>query len=200
MNVLFLGLITGIAFGYILYRAGVSRCGCIFDALNLLNLKAVKLMLTAVATGSLIVYPLAALGLVSIGGKTLYVLGVIAGGAIFGAGFALAGYCPGTALAALGAGRKDAWPAIIGGLFGAFAYSLVYDKIKPWLIDPLNYGRVSIPDLLGVNPFVTGIVFAGILIVAVYYINRWEASRFGASATSLQPAQAQSREPHPGRA
>ena len=62
MGVLLLGLVTGIAFGYILYRAGVSRCGCIFDALNLLNLKAVKLMLTAVAVGSLLVYPMAALG------------------------------------------------------------------------------------------------------------------------------------------
>src|SRR5690606_41056452 len=59
---------------------------------DLLNLKAVKLMLTAVAVGSLIVYPLSALGLVSIGGKTLYVLGVLAGGAVFGLGFAIAGY------------------------------------------------------------------------------------------------------------
>src|SRR5690625_3612643 len=121
MGVLLLGLVTGTAFGYILYRAGVSRCGCIFDALNLLNLKAVKLMLTAVATGSLIVYPLSALGLVTIGGKTLYVLGVLVGGAIFGAGFALAGYCPGTALAALGAGTKHILWVVAGGLTGALA-------------------------------------------------------------------------------
>lgn len=197
--VLLLGLVTGVAFGYILYRAGVSRCGCIFDALNLLNLKAVKLMLTAVATGSLIVYPLAALGLVEVGGKTLYVLGVLAGGAIFGAGFALAGYCPGTALASLGAGRKDAIPTIVGGLFGALAYSLVYEKIEPWLIQPLNFGRHSLPQVLGVNPTVLGIVFAGLLIAVVYFVNRWELQR---AAKANQPmAHGESFTPsHSGRA
>lgn len=177
MGVLFLGLVTGTAFGYILYRAGVSRCGCIFDALNLLNLKAVKLMLTAVATGSLIVYPLAALGFVTIGGKTLYVLGVLVGGAIFGAGFALAGYCPGTALASLGAGRKDALPAIAGGLLGALAYSLVYETIEPWLIQPLNFGRHSLADALGVNPIPLGIGFALLLVAVVFLIDRWESQR-----------------------
>lgn len=177
MGVLFLGLLTGTAFGYILYRAGVSRCGCIFDALNLLNLKAVKLMLTAVATGSLIVYPLAALGFVTIGGKTLYVLGVLVGGAIFGAGFALAGYCPGTALASLGAGRKDALPAIAGGLLGALAYSLVYETIEPWLIQPLNFGRHSLADALGVNPIPLGIGFALLLVAVVFLIDRWESQR-----------------------
>ena len=184
MNVLLLGLITGIAFGYILYRAGVSSCGCIFDALNLLNLKAVKLMLTAVAVGSLIVYPLPALGVVEIGGKTLYVGGVLLGGLIFGIGFAFAGYCPGTALASLGGGRLDALYTVIGGLFGALAYSLVYDKIKPYLNDAWNFGQHSLPAALGVNPVAMGILFAGILLVGVYAIDRWEKQRTQAARTA----------------
>lgn len=177
MGILILGLITGVAFGYILYRAGVSRCGCIFDALNLLNLKAVKLMLTAVAVGSLIIYPLSAMGLVSVGGKNLYVLGILAGGGIFGLGFAIAGYCPGTALAALGAGRKDAWPMVLGGLLGAFAYSLAYPLLEPVLIRPLNYGRHSLPQLFGVNPVVMGIFFGILLFGVVVAIDRWERGR-----------------------
>lgn len=198
MGVLLLGLVTGIAFGFILYRAGVSRCGCIFDALNLLNLKAIKLMLTAVATASIIVYPLSAFGLVSIGGKTLYVWGVLVGGAIFGVGFAMAGYCPGTALASLGAGRKDAWPTIIGGLFGAFAYSLVYEYIEPILIRPANFGRHSLPEALGVHPVAMGIVWAGLLFVGVYFLERWETRR----ATVLlanKPAGDTARGPADGR-
>jgi len=177
MGILLLGLVTGVAFGYILYRAGVSRCGCIFDALNLLNLKAVKLMLTAVATGSLIVYPLSALGIVEIGGKTLYVLGVLLGGGIFGLGFAIAGYCPGTALAALGAGRKDAWPMVLGGLLGALAYALAYPYLEPVLIRPLNYGRHSLPDLLGVDPVVAGVLFGIVLFGVVFAVDRWERAR-----------------------
>lgn len=182
MGVLLLGLVTGIAFGYILYRSGVSRCGCIFDALNLLNLKAVKLMLTAVAVGSLIVYPLSSLGLVSIGGKNLYVLGVLAGGAIFGLGFALAGYCPGTALAALGAGRRDAWPMVLGSLLGAFAYALAYPVLEPVLIRPLNYGRHALPELFGVNPVAMGMLFGALLLGVVFMIDRWEKGRSQAGA------------------
>lgn len=196
MGILLLGLVTGIAFGYILYRAGVSRCGCIFDALNLLNLKAVKLMLTAVAVGSLIVYPLSALGLVSVGGKNLYVLGVLAGGAIFGLGFAVAGYCPGTALAALGAGRKDAWPMVLGGLLGALAYALVYPLLEPVLIRPLNYGRHSLPDFLGVNSVAMGLLFGAALIGVVFLIDRWEKGRVKVPVRPTEPQDARAVSRH----
>ena len=174
MKVLLLGLITGIAFGYILQNVGVARCGCIFDALNLRNMKAVKVMLTAVAVGSLIVYPASAVGWVSFSGKTLYVLGLIVGGAIFGAGFALAGYCPGTALAALGAGRKEALTVVLGGLAGGLAYALAYPVLQPLLIRPLNFGRVSWPQVLGVDPVVAGITFAFVLGAVVWVIDRWD--------------------------
>src|SRR5690554_3001985 len=140
-------------------------------------MKAVKVMLTAVAVGSLIVYPASAFGWVTFGGKTLYVLALVVGGALFGAGFALAGYCPGTALAALGAGRKEVLTVVAGGLAGALAYSVVYPAIEPVLIRPLNYGRVSLPDLLGVNPVASGIVFALFLLGVVWLVDRWD--RFG---------------------
>lgn len=172
MGVLLLGLVTGIAFGYILQNVGVARCGCIFDALNLRNLKAVKMMMTAVAVGSLIVYPANALGWVTISGKTLYILALVAGGALFGAGFALAGYCPGTALAAFGAGRREVVPVIAGGLVGALAYAVAYPVLEPLLIRPLNFGRVSLPALLGTPALGTGLVFAGILLVVVWLLDR----------------------------
>ncbi len=76
--------------------------------------------------------------------------------------------------ASLGAGRKDALPAIIGGLFGALAYSLVYETIEPWLIQPLNFGRHSLADALGVNPTALGIGFAVLLAGGVFLIDRWE--------------------------
>src|SRR5690606_1497867 len=185
MNILLLGLITGVAFGYILYRSGVSQCDCIFDALNLLNLKAVKLMMTAVAVGALIVYPLAAAGLVEIGGKTLYVGGVALGGLIFGIGFAVAGYCPGTALASLGGGRLDGLTTILGGLAGALAYSLVYEPIKPWLIDTLNFGQHSLPEALGVNPTTAGITSALLLGALVFAVDRWERRRTARQAAPV---------------
>ncbi|MBO8140863.1 MAG: YeeE/YedE family protein [Firmicutes bacterium] len=188
MGVLLLGLITGVAFGYILQNVGVARCGCIFNALTLKDLKAVKMMLTAVAVGSLIVYPASALGWVTVGSKTLYVLALIAGGGLFGAGFALAGYCPGTALAALGAGRREVLAVVGGGLAGALAYAVVYPVLEPLLIRPLNFGRVSWPDLLGTNPVASGLVFAGLLLIVVWLLDARDRSAAGSKAPAAGTA------------
>ena len=105
MNVLLLGLITGIGFGYVLQRAGVSECTCLFNALSLRNVKAIKLMATAVAVGIIVLYPIVAITGLNLGAKNLNVLSLAIGGGIFGIGFAMSGLCPGTALAALGAGK-----------------------------------------------------------------------------------------------
>ena len=43
----------------------------------------------------------------------------IIGGLVFGAGWRLLGYCPGTLLGALGEGRLDALGGILGMLVGA---------------------------------------------------------------------------------
>ena len=45
--------------------------------------------------------------------KELYLLGIVIAGVIFGAGFALTGYCPGTALEACAEGKPDAWVTVM---------------------------------------------------------------------------------------
>ena len=47
----------------------------------------------------------------------------IVGGLLLGAGISLAGACPGTTLAQIGAGYRDAFFTLVGGLCGAVAYS-----------------------------------------------------------------------------
>lgn len=171
MNVLFLGLITGIGFGYVLQRSGVSDCACLFNALNLRNTKAIKLMATAVAVGILVLYPVMAVTGLTIGAKNLNILALVLGGGIFGLGFALSGLCPGTALAALGAGKKDVLYLIAGALTGSFFYALAYEPLKPILIDPLSYGKVTLPDLLNLSPLVVGYVMAALILVAVFLLD-----------------------------
>lgn len=46
----------------------------------------------------------------------------IIGGLILGVGIALAGACPGTTLAQIGAGYGDAWFILLGGIAGALSY------------------------------------------------------------------------------
>lgn len=190
MNVLLLGLVTGVGFGYVLQRTGVSDCACLYNALSLRNVKAIKVMATAIAIGIILLYPIAAITGLELGAKNLNVLALAAGGAIFGAGFALSGLCPGTALAALGAGKKDVLYLIAGGLTGSFVYALLYQPLKPLLIDPLNYGKVTLPGLLGGSPLLIGYLFALMILGVVYVLDRKErqAGTLDAAACTFAPS------------
>lgn len=175
MEELIKGLVIGILFGIILYKAGVSGAGCIYNALTLKDMKAVKMMLTAIAVGAMIVWPLASS--MNFNVKPTYAVGIVLGGLIFGAGFGYAGYCPGTLMVALGAGMRDGIYALAGGLFGALAYALVFPGIKDFILKPLNFGKLTLPTLFGTNPAITGVVFGLVLLGIVFLIDRIEKSR-----------------------
>jgi hypothetical protein len=58
-----------------------------------------------------------------------YHTGVIVGGMLFGAGWAIAGACPGPIYAQIGAGAWMALFTFAGALLGMFCYA----ALKPWL-------------------------------------------------------------------
>lgn len=179
---LLLGLAIGIAFGFILQRSSVAQCSCIRGTLALQDFHMLKLLITAVAVGMLIVFPLSTLGIVNFSVKTTYVVGVALGGLLFGAGMAIAGFCPGTVLAALPQGGKNVLWALFGGLAGAFAYSLVYGTVKPFVVAPLNLGKLTLPQLLGTDPVVTGIVLGALILGGVILFDRGSARKRTVSA------------------
>jgi hypothetical protein len=92
------------------------------------------------------------LGFVDVGHmsvKAAYV-GVFIGGLMLGAGWALAGYCPGTGVVAAASGRKDALFFIAGGLLGAAAYMVTYPMWKSsGLLDSVAGGKVTIGTVPG---------------------------------------------------
>jgi uncharacterized membrane protein YedE/YeeE len=102
--------------------------------------------------------------------KPAYLLGVALGGALFGVGFALAGYCPGTCVVATAERKKDAAFVLLGGLLGATTLGLLYPVIKPMLIDPLNLGEVRVPNLLGISPLTIATVLAVVLLAVAWLL------------------------------
>jgi hypothetical protein len=123
MTDLIYGLITGIIFGFLLQKARVIRYDKQLAALRLLDMTIVKYMFTTILVAMVGVYLLKYLGLVKLSIKTTSLGDNILSGLIFGAGWALFGYCPGTSLGALGEGRYDALWGIVGMLGGAAAFA-----------------------------------------------------------------------------
>ncbi len=87
----------------------------------------------------------------------------IVGGALFGVGFLVSGYCPGTAVAGLASGRLDALVTMLGVGAGSLVFAVIYPSIEGfYLSTPME--KALLPDLLGMNHW---IVLPFLLIFAI---------------------------------
>lgn len=159
-------LLIGIAFGFVLERSGLGDPRKLAAQFTFADFTVLKVMLTAIVTAGLGLFWLGRAGVVDPGSVYLpptNLLPQVAGGVIFGAGFALGGYCPGTSCVAAAAGRGDAL-MLIGGMFaGTVAFAEAFPLIEPfYLATPLGpvtwYGEAGIPQ---------GLALAGLLAAAL---------------------------------
>lgn len=132
MTTIILAVVIGAAFGVALDRIGAINPGYIIKMLNFTDLHLMKTILLAIGVVTVLLFAGLLIGLVDVSHmsvETAY-LGVVLGGGLLGIGFAVAGLCPGTGLAAAATGRKDALFFVVGGLLGAAAYMASYPWVK----------------------------------------------------------------------
>ena len=167
---LVLGLFFGIIFGFLLQKGGVAKYDVLLGALLLTDFTVMKIMLAAILVGMIGIFGMHALGLVKLHLKpTKYAANVI-GGLVFGAGFALIGYCPGTGAAALGQGNLDAVAGIAGLLAGSYLYAELSKNLSTNVLAWGDRGCIQLPDLIGVRTTPFLIVFAPLLGVALWVL------------------------------
>ena len=159
MKMLLYGVITGVLFGFLLQKGRVLRYDKQLGALRLLDMTIVKFMLSTVLVGMIGIYLLKDLGLAQLSIKSTILGGVILGGLTFGVGWGLLGYCPGTSLGALGEGRWDAVWGIVGMLIGAALYAEAYPFMKRTVLTWGDYGKITLPEVLGINHWLVIILF-----------------------------------------
>jgi hypothetical protein len=155
-----LGLLTGIIFGFLLQKGGVTNYGVIIGQLLLTDFTVVKVMLSAVLVGMIGIYAMKSAGLVRLHCRMGSVGSTIIGGLIFGAGFAVLGYCPGTAAGAVGSGALDAAIGMIGIVAGAGIFARLYPRLDRSVLKWGTFPSETIPELLGVRPWIIVIVVA----------------------------------------
>jgi len=165
------GLVTGILFGFLMQKAHVIRYDKQVGAMRLTDFTIFKFMLSAIIVGMVGIYFLKDAGIVSLSVKSTSLGANIIGGLIFGIGWALAGYCPGTAAGALGEGRWDALIAIVGMLVGAALYAEAYPALKASVLAWGNLGKITLPDILGLHHWIV-IVALCVIYVGLFFLFR----------------------------
>ncbi len=160
MKTLIIGLITGILFGFLLQKGRVLRYDKQLGALRLQDMTIVKFMLSTVIVGMVGIHLLNDFGLVSFNIKGAVLGANIIGGLIFGIGWGMVGYCPGTSLGALGEGRWDALWGILGMLAGAGLYAEAYPAMKKTVLSWGDLGKITLADVTGIHPWVIIVVLA----------------------------------------
>jgi uncharacterized membrane protein YedE/YeeE len=194
MSDILLPFAIGVAFGFTLERAGLGNARKLTGQFLLTDLTVFKVMFSAILTAMLGLFWCSRLGWVDLNALALpetYLRPQIAGGLIFGAGFALAGLCPGTSCVAAASGRGDGL-AVVGGLFtGVLGAGLAF----PWFLDFYDSdarGAWTLPSLFHL-PYGTVVLLIAIVAILGFIASeriegsrrRWSRARIALAACAL---------------
>jgi hypothetical protein len=167
------GFLFGIIFGFLLQKGGVTKYDVILGQLLLEDFTVLKIMLSAVVTGMIGIHLMKSLGWIELSPKSGSWGKNAIGGLIFGLGFAVLGYCPGTIAGAIGNGYLDALTGgLIGIVLGSGLFASLYPRLKEGLLKKGDFGNLTLPQLLKVNDWVVIIPLSGLLILLLYLMER----------------------------
>ncbi|GIL13207.1 MAG: hypothetical protein BroJett038_19270 [Chloroflexota bacterium] len=173
---------VGFIFGWVLDKGGLNRYYKIANVFRFTDLTVLRFMMTGMLVGMVGIYTLRHFGLLNLTAVTATALaGNFIGGAVFGVGMALSGFCPGTCIAGIARGQLDYLiPGLLGFLTGGLIFGALYrtDLIQ-WLITAgrpeLAYAKL--PEILGVEPLLLAFVFSEAILIFLYVVARTHARR-----------------------
>ena len=200
-----LGLGMGAVFGLALEKSRVFEPGAIVSQMQLRTFLMLKIFLTAVATGLVLLAALNGVLGVKMYPKALVWPADIVGGLLLGAGISIAGACPGTVFAQLGAGYRDAWFTVIGGIAGALAFGYLEPALRPVLLSgslSAGSGKPTYDQLAHMPFWLLALIVAAALVALLVALERSQPWRdeIGADADGLPGKELRgSSMPGPGR-
>ena len=145
-------LLIGIAFGVILERVGFASSRRLSGIFYFRDMAVLKVMFSAVIVAMLCVSYTKGFGWVTT--ENVYFLhtiyaGQILGGLVFGVGFVMSGWCPGTGAVGLASGKIDALVFLLGAIGGSILYNEAYPILAP--ITQGDRGIIFAYDSLGIS-------------------------------------------------
>ena len=156
----------GIAFGFVLERAGLGDARKLANQFYAADFTVLKVLFSAIVTAMLGLFWLGRWGVLDVSRVFVpetHVAPQLLGGLLFGAGFAVAGLCPGTSCVAAASGRGDGVAVMGGMLAGVLVTGLAFNALRPFY-DGTAYGALTLPRLLDVRG---GVVMLAIVMLAM---------------------------------
>ncbi len=174
----------GAGFGFALERAGFGSARKLTAVFYFYDMAVVKVMFSAVVTTMVGLFVLSAIGTLDL--SQLYVeptnvTAQLLGGLLFGAGFVVGGYCPGTSMAAIATGRKDGMVFALGMLGGVWAYAEYTPQLDDWY-KATAIGERTLPAVTGI-----GMGWWTLLFVAILGLGAWGMAALERRFAALRP-------------
>ncbi|HQK79565.1 MAG TPA: YeeE/YedE thiosulfate transporter family protein [Syntrophales bacterium] len=167
------GLAAGVLFGFLLQKGGLTGYDVLIGQLLLSDFTVAKVMITAVVTGMVGIHLLRGLGLAVHHPKEGSWGGAAIGGLIFGVGFGILGYCPGTLAGAIGAGALDAFLGGLPGiLIGSGLFAVLYPRLERTILKRGDFGILTFPQLARVNPWCIVLPVCLALVLLLLWMER----------------------------
>jgi hypothetical protein len=126
---LVIAVLIGIAFGFVLERAGFGRSTKLAAQFYFRDMTVFKVMFSAIVTAMLGLIIASGFGLANLRDISEHIVSwtylwpMLVGGFVLGIGFIVSGYCPGTSIVASASGNVDGMFAFGGVVTGTFLYS-----------------------------------------------------------------------------
>ncbi len=174
-SALIAALVIGILFGVSLEKAGFGSSKRLAGIFYFTDMAVLKVMFTAVVTAMLGLSIAIWAGFVDPTTQIYYMkthyIAYVAAGLLFGAGFVMSGWCPGTAAVGMASGKIDAIVYLGGAMIGSILFNELFPILKPvyaWGQSSLQtYGQPGLAflyDSLGTS---RRMVVLGITLIAV---------------------------------
>jgi uncharacterized membrane protein YedE/YeeE len=184
-----LAVVLGFFFGFFLQRGGMGDPHRLTGVFYRTDFAVPKMMFSAILVASTGLFLLSDLKILDLGRVWIiptYYWPQLVGGVLFGLGYLVSGYCPGTAAAGFSSGRLDALVTMFGIGAGTLLFAAIYPSVEAFSKTG-NAGQVTLPELTGMNHWILLVI---IYVIAGFMFRAMERyEKRGASAISYTPAQ-----------
>ncbi len=178
---LIVALVIGFFFGLFLERGGLGNPHKLTGVFYFTDFTVPKVMFTAIlvaASGLYLLSDLKVLDMDRMWIVSTYFWPQLAGGFLFGLGFLVSGYCPGTALAGLASGRIDALVMMIGIVVGSLAFAVLYPYLESFYMSG-DMGAITLPEFFKINHWIIMVIIYACAGLMFYFMERYEAGKTG---------------------